>query len=70
MYACKLTGFRGKAMWDLSKPGSQPRRCVNIERANQEFGWEPKVSLEEGLRRTIKWYEEEIIKPAYSTVLS
>jgi GDP-L-fucose synthase len=53
---CKLMEFKGRVKWDTSKPGGQPRRCVSIERAKKEFGWEPQVSLLEGLRRTINWY--------------
>jgi len=66
---CELTSFKGQIRWDTSKPGGQPRRCVSIERAKKELGWEPRVSLDEGLRRTIEWYETEKIKPAYSTAL-
>lgn len=57
---CDLTDFKGRVIWDESKLGGQPRRCVSIERAKREFGWEPKVSLLEGLRSTIKWYEESM----------
>lgn len=57
---CELMDFKRDVVWDTSKPAGQPRRCVSIERAKKEFGWEPKVSLEEGLTRTIKWYEENI----------
>jgi len=53
---CKLMEFKGRVEWDTSKPGGQPRRCVSIERAKKEFGWEPQVSLLEGLRKTINWY--------------
>jgi GDP-L-fucose synthase len=51
-----LTDFKGDLVWDTSKPGGQPRRCLDTSRAEREFGWQAKTSLEEGLRQTIKWY--------------
>jgi len=54
----ELSGFKGKIVWDTSKPDGQPRRSLDISRAREEFGFEAKVSLEEGLRRTIEWYRE------------
>ncbi|MFP5298623.1 MAG: GDP-L-fucose synthase family protein [Actinomycetota bacterium] len=53
---CKLVGFEGELRWDASKPDGQPRRRVDASRAREMFGFEAKVSLEEGLRRTIDWY--------------
>jgi GDP-L-fucose synthase len=52
----KLTGFRGQIVWDASKPDGQPRRKLDISRAEQEFGFRAKTSFEEGLRKTIDWY--------------
>ena len=51
-----LTGFRGEIRWDRSKPDGQPRRCLDTARAEKEFGFKARVSLEEGLRRTVDWY--------------
>jgi GDP-L-fucose synthase len=51
-----LTGFRGAIRWDTSKPDGQPRRCLAVSRAKEEFGFEAKVDFKEGLRRTIEWY--------------
>jgi GDP-L-fucose synthase len=45
--------------WDLSKPNGQPRRSLDIRRAQQKLKWEPVVGLEEGLRKTIGWYREQ-----------
>jgi GDP-L-fucose synthase len=55
----KLTGFKGKIVWDSSKPDGQPRRCLDTTRAETEFGFKAKVSLEEGLQRTIDWYRRQ-----------
>ena len=51
-----LTGFKGKIHWDSSKPDGQPRRCLDVSRAKQEFGFEARTSFEEGLKSTIDWY--------------
>jgi GDP-L-fucose synthase len=53
----KLCGFRGAIRWDSSKPDGQPRRCLDVERAVERLGWRARVGFEEGLRRTIDWYE-------------
>lgn len=52
----KLVGFSGELRWDPSKPDGQPRRHVDASRARELFGFQAKVSLEEGLLRTIDWY--------------
>ena len=46
--------------WELEKPNGQPRRCVSFEKAKNEIGFSPKINLEEGLRKTINWYEQEM----------
>ncbi len=52
-----LTGFKGKLTWDTSKPNGQPRRCLDISRAEKYFGFNAQVKFEEGLSKTIEWYE-------------
>jgi GDP-L-fucose synthase len=54
----KLVGFEGEVRWDGSKPDGQPRRAVDATRARELFGFEARVSFEEGLQRTIEWYRE------------
>lgn len=51
------TGFRGKINWDTSKPNGQPRRKLDVSRAEKEFGFKSKTTFTEGLRETIKWYK-------------
>jgi len=53
-----LTHFKGRIVWDTTKPNGQPRRALDINRAREQFGFMAKVDFEEGLRRTIEWYEE------------
>ncbi len=54
----KLVGFEGKIVWDKSKPDGQPRRKLDTHLAKQEFGFESKKSFEEGLKKTIEWYQQ------------
>jgi GDP-L-fucose synthase len=54
----QLTGFSGQIHWDPSKPDGQPRRALDTSRAWQRFGFRATTPFEEGLRRTIAWYEE------------
>lgn len=52
----KLTGFTGEIVWDSTKPDGQPRRCLDVTRAKQEFGFEAQTKFEDGLRQTIEWF--------------
>ncbi|HAD06058.1 MAG TPA: GDP-fucose synthetase [Anaerolineaceae bacterium] len=54
----RLTGFEGELIWDTSKPNGQPRRALDISRAEKYFGFRAKTNFEEGLRRTIEWYRQ------------
>ncbi len=56
----RLTGFSGELIWDTSKPNGQPRRRLDVSRAEREFGFSARVGFEEGLRRTIEWYESKM----------
>ncbi len=58
----KLAGFKGRIIWDTSKPDGQPRRCLDTSRAESEFGFKAKVGFEQGLRKTIQWYKQQRIK--------
>jgi len=51
-----LTGFKGRIIWDTSKPNGQPRRRLDVTRAEQAFGFIAGTSFEEGLKKTIEWY--------------
>ena len=56
---CELSGFRGEIRWDPSKPDGQPRRCLDVSRAEREFGFRAQTDFREGLRRTIEWYRAQ-----------
>ncbi len=55
----RLTGFEGELVWDPAQPDGQPRRCLDVTRAFREFGFQARISFEEGLRETIDWYRKE-----------
>ena len=57
---CKIMDFKGEIHWDTSKPDGQPRRRLDVSRAEKEFGFKAKTNFEEGLKRTIKWYEKNV----------
>jgi GDP-L-fucose synthase len=54
----ELTGFVGDIRWDATKPDGQPRRALDTSRALDRFGFSAATSFEEGLGRTIAWYED------------
>ena len=54
----RLTDFEGEIVWDTSKPNGQPRRKLDTSRAQERFGFEAQTRFEEGLRETIRWYEQ------------
>jgi len=49
----KLMNANLKISWDVNKPNGQPKRCVSIEKAKNKIGFQPKISLEDGLKLTI-----------------
>lgn len=55
----KLANFKGQIRWDPTKPDGQPRRCLDTTRAKERFGFVAQTSLEEGLKKTIAWYEAQ-----------
>jgi GDP-L-fucose synthase len=55
----RLCNFQGRLQFDPSKPSGQPRRCVDTTRAREKFGFVARTPLEEGLRKTISWYEQQ-----------
>jgi GDP-L-fucose synthase len=50
----RLTGYRGKTVWDSSRPDGQPTRYLDVSRARDRFGFVAEMELEEGLKRTIE----------------
>jgi GDP-L-fucose synthase len=52
------TGFEGQISWDTSKPNGQPRRKLDVSRAEKEFDFRSQTSFEQGLKATIDWHKE------------
>jgi GDP-L-fucose synthase len=53
-----ITGFAGEVSWDVSKPGGQARRCLDVSRAERLLGFRARTPLRAGLERTVAWYAE------------
>ena len=63
----ELTGFKGRIKWDVTQPNGQPKRCLDVSRAQQEFGFQARTCFDEGLQRTIHWYRSSLLRqPAWS----
>jgi len=54
----KIMNYKGKIIWDTTKPDGQPRRMLDTSKAKKEFGFAAKTSFDEGLRKTIEWYRQ------------
>lgn len=62
---CKIatiTGFEGRIEWDTTKPNGQPRRCLEVSRAQREFGFTARTDLDSGLRATVAWYRDNVVR--------
>jgi GDP-L-fucose synthase len=53
-----LSGFEGEIVWDATMPNGQPRRCLDVSRAEQCFGFRASTDFRQGLARTIAWYRQ------------
>lgn len=54
----EMSGFQGELVWETDKPNGQPRRCLDVSRAKELFGFQAETKFTEGLRKTIAWYRE------------
>jgi len=54
----QLARFEGEIVWDSTKPDGQPRRCLDVSRAFNAIGFRARTALEDGLRKTVEWYEQ------------
>jgi GDP-L-fucose synthase len=66
----ELTGFKGKIIYDGSKPDGQPRRCLDTSHAKTLFGFEGKIGFAEGVRKTIAWFRSKSEKVVVNQVSS
>jgi nucleoside-diphosphate-sugar epimerase len=56
----RLSGFQWQIVFDTSKGGGDPRRVASTARATALLGFAPRVSMEEGLARTIDFYRRSV----------
>ncbi len=56
---CTIMNFTGKIEWDKSKPNGQPKRCLDVTRAYRLFGFKAQMPFEEGISKTVMWYEQQ-----------
>ncbi|WP_454116612.1 GDP-L-fucose synthase family protein [Microbacterium aurum] len=54
-----VTGFQGETEWDTSKPDGTPQKLLDVSKL-ADAGWTAKISLEEGIERTVAWYREHV----------
>ena len=54
-----VTGYKNHYEWDTSKPNGTPRKVLNVDKM-KSLGWEPKMSLREGIKSTYEWYKESL----------
>ena len=54
---CGIAGFRGRLVFDTTKPDGTPRKRVDVDRLTA-LGWRPRITLEDGVRETYRWYAE------------
>ncbi len=57
----ELTGFDGDIVWDTSKPNGQPRRQLDVSRAEELFGFRAHTPLRDGLERTVAWFRSRVV---------
>jgi len=55
----RIVGFPGQTFWDTSKPNGTPRKLLDVSKI-KSLGWEPKISLQEGIKKTYDWYKDKI----------
>jgi GDP-L-fucose synthase len=56
---CKVVGFQGELTFDTTKPDGTPRKLLDISKI-KSLGWSPRVGLREGIKRTYRWYLENM----------
>lgn len=55
----ELMEYRGKIVWDSTMPDGQPKRLLDTSKAKDEFGFKSKTNFKEGLKKTIRWYQQK-----------
>ena len=55
-----LTNSKSRITFHPRPQGDPQRRCPDITRAREKLNWQPKVTLEEGLQKTITWFRGRV----------
>ena len=58
----RIVGYKGEVRFDTTKPDGQPRRGLDVSKAERYFGFKAQTLLEDGLRNTIEWYEKKYLE--------
>ncbi|MDZ4767323.1 MAG: GDP-L-fucose synthase [Chloroflexota bacterium] len=66
----RLVGFEGDLVWDTDKPNGQPRRRLDVQRAQERFGFKAHTAFEDGLRKTVEWYQAQVMTTESSAGIS
>ena len=64
-FVAETVGYRGNIVWDTSKPNGQPRRHVDVSRAEELFGFRAATPLRQGLKQTVDWYLQHAREKAH-----
>ncbi len=51
-----VVGYKGEIVWDTTKPDGTPRKLLDVSKI-KSMGWQPKMDIGEGIRKTYEWYE-------------
>ena len=55
-----IVGYENDYDWDTTKPNGTPRKVLNVDKI-KSLGWEPKISLREGIESTYEWYKKNVV---------
>jgi GDP-L-fucose synthase len=57
-------GYNGELVWETDKPNGQPRRCLDTQKAIEQFGFLAEMQFRHGLQNTIEWYRQSLLHSA------
>jgi len=57
---CRIVGYRGEIVFDPSRPDGTPRKLLDVSKL-AALGWKPSIGLEDGIRETYRWYQQNAV---------